>query len=75
MARHPLALRRSLHERARTGSIAEHGGESFAARHKASLGRRAIFADDAQLALAFVKIDPYRIHGGWPPGVCLGFGR
>jgi hypothetical protein len=37
----------------------------------ASLVAGAVVVPDAQLALALVKIESYRIHGGWPPGGCL----
>jgi hypothetical protein len=30
----------------------------------------AALAGDQALTLAFVQIQSYRIHGGWPPGVC-----
>jgi len=31
----------------------------------------AVVVADAELTLALVQIEPYRINGGWPPGVCL----
>src|SRR6185437_8025066 len=30
-----------------------------------------VLVPDAELTLALVQIQPYRIHGGWPPGLCL----
>jgi hypothetical protein len=38
-----------------------------ATRRDAALDQLAVVGDDAQLALAFMEIDPYAIHG-WPPG-------
>ena len=41
------------------------------ARHRhARLRCVAGAVEDAQLTLAFVEIDPYDIHGGWPLEMC-----
>jgi len=36
-----------------------------------ALDEFAVGGEDAELALALVEIESYRIHGGWPPGWCL----
>src|SRR5689334_2006825 len=71
MPRDPLTLRARLDEHARRRAIPENRTEPLPARHDATLFHRSIIPPDAQLTLAFVEIESYRIHGGWPPGVCL----
>jgi hypothetical protein len=36
-------------------------------RCDATFGQVAVGGEEAELALALVKIESYRIHGGWPP--------
>jgi hypothetical protein len=70
-ARDPFALGARLEENARRRAIAQQWGEPLAARDDAPLFDAAVVVSDAELTLAFVQIQSYRIHGGWPPGVCL----
>jgi hypothetical protein len=42
--------------------MAEDGGEPLATRDDASLGHRTVIPQDAELTLAFVEIESYRIH-------------
>jgi hypothetical protein len=74
MAGDPLALGRRLKENACRWSPAKDGGEPLATRDDATLDQFPVVGDDAQLALAFVEIDPYAIHG-WPPGWFCGIDR
>ena len=48
-------------------ALTEYRGEPLPACDDAALDELSVVRDDAQLALAFVQIDPYAIHG-WPPG-------
>ena len=71
MRRDPLALRRGLTQNARRRPVAEHRAQSLAARRDPELLHRPLRPENAQLTLAFVQVEFYRIHGGWPPGLCL----
>ena len=66
MPRHPLAFRRSLEEDPRRRPTPKDFRESCARRHEPPLDQFAVVGDDAELTLAFVKIQSYRIHGDWP---------
>src|SRR5690606_42023397 len=68
--RGPLALGAGFEQDACTRQRPEHCSESIAARHDPALLDSAVFVCNAELALAFVKIEPYRNHG-WPPGTCV----
>jgi hypothetical protein len=63
----PLTLCRRLEQNARAGPFAEDGGEPLAAGHDPALDQLPVLGDGAELALAYVEINAYAIHG-WPPG-------
>lgn len=73
--RHPLALRTGFQEDPRGRPPSQYRREAFPRRRDAALLNGSIFLADAELTLALVQIEPYRIHGGWSPGVCLVLGR
>lgn len=64
--RDPFALRTGLEQNPRRRAIPEYRGESLATGHDPLLRDAAVRREGAQLALAFVEIDSYHIHG-WPP--------
>lgn len=70
MARDPLTLRRGLEQNPRRWPLTEDGGESVAGRRDPLFLHPAAVVERAELALVFVQIDPYAIHG-WPSSVCL----
>lgn len=70
MLGHPFTLRAGPEQNTGSRPISEHRSQALPRRRDAPFRHRAVFADDAQLALALVEIKPYRIHGGWPPRVC-----
>jgi len=71
MARDPFTLCACLEENAGRRTAAQHGGEAVTARHDAQFQNASVVLPDAELTLALVQIESYRIHGGWPPGLCL----
>lgn len=71
----PLALGARLEENAGPCSSPQHGGEALTRGRDAALLDGSTVVANAELTLALVQIEPYRIHGGWPPGVCLVLGR
>ncbi len=74
MAGDPLTLRRSLEQNARRRPLAQDGREPLATGHDAAFDQLTVRREDTQLALAFVQVDPYAIHG-WPPGWLCGTDR
>ena len=62
VARHPFALGTRLEQNPGAGPVSQHRGEPLPARDDAPLGDRTVLRLDRQLALAFVEIEPYRIH-------------
>jgi hypothetical protein len=71
VARDPLALGRGLEQDAGPRAAPEHLGEPRARGCDAALDELAAGGEDAELALALVEIETYRIRGGWPPGCAL----
>ena len=61
--RDPLALRRGLEENARRRPVAEHRRESGPRRDDALFDEFSVRGQRAEPTLAFVEINPYRIHG------------
>ena len=60
--RHPFTFCCRLEQHARRRPLAQHRGESLATRHDATVRDRAVLGEDAELTLAFVQIESYRIH-------------
>jgi len=75
VARHLLALRAGLEEDLGARPRTQHRGEPLTTRDDACLDHESVLLADAELTLAFVEIESNRIHGGWPPGLCLVAGR
>ena len=59
--RHPCALGTGLQENPRPRSVSQYGGEPLPAGDDPLLRDGFIRVADAELALAFVQIEPYRI--------------
>src|SRR5258708_25518493 len=59
---HPFALGRRLEQDVRRGPAPEHRGEPLPARHDPALHDLPGLRQHAQLTLALVQIEPYRIH-------------
>ena len=64
--RHPLALGRGLQQHARRGAAPQDGREPVPAGDDPLFDQLPLRGEDAELALAFVHIESYSIHGGWP---------
>ena len=71
MPRNPLALGRRLKEHSPAGAAAENGREALAGRGDAPLNELAIGSEDAELALALVEIESYRIPRRLASRLCL----
>jgi hypothetical protein len=63
MTRHPLTLGARLQQDPRGRLSREQRREPLATRDDPALGDRPVSMADAELTLAFVQIEPYRIHG------------
>jgi hypothetical protein len=70
MTRHPLALGARLEQHRGRRERPEHGGEALAAGDDPLLPGGPVGGEDAELRLAFVQIQPYRIHGRLASVVC-----
>jgi hypothetical protein len=68
MLRDPLAFSRCFNENPCLRQSTKHQRKPLAAGEDPSLNQGPIFSKNAELALAFVQIESYRIHNGWPPG-------